>query len=200
MQKIIKIVTILVILAVWGDCLAQSTVIIDGLKIPPVTVVDGETIPNWVIPEIVVFPQRKFKSKRDYRQYQRMIRNLKAVYPYAQIAKYKLMEMNEELQYLKTKKEKERYINQVEKEIRNEFENQLVKLTVTQGKMLIKLIDRETGETSYNLVKELKGSFSAAFWQAIARVFGSNLKTEFDSEGEDKILNELIILYEHHQI
>jgi hypothetical protein len=200
MQKVIKILAAIIILSVTGSCFAQQTVTIDGFTINPVTIIDGETIPNWVIPEIVVFPKRKFKSKRDYRQYQRMIRNLKVVYPYAKIARYKLVEMDYELRNLKTKREKEKYINEVEKEMRDEFEKQLVKLSVTQGKMLIKLIDRETGQTSYDVVKTLKGSFSAAFWQAIARVFGSNLKMEFDEDGEDKILNELIILYEHRQI
>lgn len=182
------------------NCLAQQTVVIDGLTIPGISTVNGESLHNWVIPEIVVFPKRVFKNKKSYRQYQRMIMNLKTVYPYARIAKIKLKDMNEQIQLLKTKREKDQFINQAEKEIRSTFEKQLMGLTVTQGKMLIKLIDRETGKTSYELLKELKGSFSAGFWQAIARIFGSNLKSEFDAEGEDKILNELIILYEHNQL
>lgn len=181
-------------------CLAQRTVEIDGLTIPGIRTIDGEPVANWVIPEVVVFPKRVFKTKKDYRQYQRLIRNIKTVYPYAKIAKDKLKEMNEQLSQCKTKHEKQEFINQAEKDIRDEFEKQLVKLTVTQGKLLIKLIDRETGQTSYELVKELKGSFSAGFWQAIARIFGSNLKSEFDAEGEDKMVNELIILYEHRQL
>ncbi len=180
--------------------IAQQTVVIDGLTIPSARTIDGELMPNWLIPEIVVIPKRTFKTKRDYRQYQKMIRNLKIVYPYAKIARNTLMEMNYELQNLKTKREKEQFIDQVEKDMRQQFEKQLTHLTVTQGKMLIKLIDRETGKTSYEVVKELKGNFSAGFWQAIARIFGSNLKAEFDSEGEDKILNELILLYEHRQL
>lgn len=179
---------------------AQMTMTIDGLTIPPTLVLDGETIPNWVIPEIVVFPKRKFVSKHDYRQYQRMIRNLKKVYPYAKIAKKELAEIDAHYKTLTTIRDRENYINQVEKDLRDKFEKQLVKLTISQGKMLIKLIDRETGKTSYDFLKELKGGVAATFWQAIARVFGSNLKTEFDYEGEDKILNELIILYEHRQI
>ena len=89
------------------ECLAQQTVIIDGFTIPAITIINGELIPNWVIPEIVVFPKRVFKSKKDYRQYQRMIRNLKTVYPYARIAKEKLKDMNSQLSQLKTKREKE---------------------------------------------------------------------------------------------
>ena len=182
------------------ECLAQQTVVIDGFTIPAIQIIDGEPLPNWVIPEIVVFPKRTFKTKKDYRQYQRMIRNLKTVYPYAKIAQSRLNFMNTQLQELTTKREKEHFINEVEKEIRNDFEKKLMSLTVSQGKMLIKLIDRQTGKTSYELVKELKGKFSAGFWQAVARIFGSNLKSEFDEEGEDKILNELITLYEHRQL
>jgi len=97
---------------------------------------------------------------------------------------------------MKTEREKREYIAKVEKELINQYEKELTKLTISQGKMLIKLIDRETGLTSYELVKELKGGFSATFWQGIARIFGSNLKLKFDPQGEDKILNELIFLYE----
>lgn len=199
MGKFIAILSIIIFVPIY-DCLAQQTVIIDGYTIPAITNLNGENIPNWVIPEIVVIPKRKFKTNKDYRQYQRMIRNLKAVYPYARIARAKFIDMNYQLTQLHTKREKEKYIDQVEKEIRNEFEKKLMSLTVSQGKMLIKLLDRETGRTSYELLKELKGNFSAGLWQAVARIFGSNLKTEFDEEGDDKILNELILLYEHQQL
>ena len=199
MNRVIAILISILILPAF-ECMAQQTIVMDGLIIPAIRIVDGEPLPNWVIPEIVIFPKRSFKTKRDFRQYQRMIRNLKIVYPYAKIARSRLNDMNVQLQQLTTKREKEQFINQAEKEIRNDFEKKLMGLTVSQGKMLIKLIDRETGKTSYELVKELKGSFSAGFWQAVARIFGSNLKSEFDEEGEDKILNELIILYEHRQL
>ena len=199
MNRVIGIFTLLFLIQA-PACLAQQTIVIDGLTIPAIRTIDGESVPNWLIPEVIVFPKHTFNSKRDYRQYQRIIRNLKIVYPYARIAKSTLVEMDQRLQTIKTKREKEQFIDQAEKDIREQFENQLMHLTISQGKMLIKLIDRETGKTSYELVKELKGSFSAGFWQAIARVFGSNLKTEFDAESEDKMLNELIILYEHRQL
>ncbi|RPH30765.1 MAG: DUF4294 domain-containing protein [Bacteroidales bacterium] len=199
MNKIFAILISIIFIPTF-DGLAQQTVIIDGFTIPAITTINGEPIPNWLIPEIVVFPKRTFKTKKDYRHYQRMIRNLKTVYPYARIAKDKLKDMNSQLTQLKTKREREQFVNQIEKEIRNDFEKKLMSLTVSQGKMLIKLIDRETGRTSYQLLRELKGNFSAGLWQAVARIFGSNLKSEFDEEGEDKILNELIILYEHRQL
>lgn len=177
---------------------AQSKPIMkDGFTFVPIVVIDGDTLPNVLIRQVVVFPKRKFASKRDYREYWRTARNLKVVYPYAQIAKYKISEM--EMQYGKLKSESERkeYIRRVEKELRDEFEGKLIKLTISQGRLLIKLIDREVGKTTYSVIKDLQGGFSAGFWQLVARLFGSNLKTEFDEVKEDKVLNELIILYEH---
>jgi pyruvate dehydrogenase complex dehydrogenase (E1) component len=81
-----------------------------------------------------------------------------------------------------------------------EFEDDLTKLTITQGRLLIKLIDRETGNTSFDLVKELRGSFSAFFWQAIARLFGSNLKSTFDKDGEDKLIDQILVLIDNGQL
>ncbi len=175
---------------------AQDYSEIKTILVFPSTVLDGDTIPHIQIREVVKFGKRRFKSKRDMHQYYKLIRNLKKTYPYAQIAKNKLYEMNEHIKTLESKREIDAYIKQSEKEMRSEFEKQLVKLTISQGRMLIKLIDRETGQTSYELVKELKGGFSAGFWQGVARIFGTNLKSKFDPYGEDKVLNELIILYE----
>ncbi|MFA5648573.1 MAG: DUF4294 domain-containing protein [Bacteroidales bacterium] len=178
--------------------LAQSKPIVkDGFTFVPITVIDGDTLPNVLIRQVVIFPERKFASKKDYREYWRTARNLKVVYPYAQIAKSKILEMETQYGKLKSDSERKEYIKRVEKELRDEFEGKLVKLTISQGRLLIKLIDREVGKTTYSVIKELQGGFSAGFWQLVARLFGSNLKTEFDEGKEDKVLNELIILYEH---
>lgn len=196
-QKIIILLFTVCFAFVFSSLKAQKTVVIDGYKVYPVRIVDGDTLANVLIPQIVVFPERKFANKRDYRNYRRMIHNLKVVYPYAQIAKYKIAEMDVNYRSLKTDKERKEYVKQVEEELKNEFEDQLVKLTFTQGRLLIKLIDREVGRTTYAVIRDLKGGFSAVFWQTLARLFGSNLKAEFEAMGDDKLLNELIILYEH---
>ena len=104
------------------------------------------------------------------------------------------------LQTLKTDKEKRDYIKQVEQEIKDDYEDQLKGLTITQGRILLKLIDRETGETSYDLLKEFKGNINAVFWQTLARIFGNNLKSEFDAEGDDKLINEIVMLIENGQL
>ena len=163
-------------------------------------IIDGDTLLLSSIEEVYIFPQRKFSSRRQLRRYRRLIRNVKKAYPYAKLAELKLDEISENLQRLETEKEKKDYVKQVEKEIKYEFEDELKKLTITQGRILIKLIDRETGDTSYELVKQLRGSFSAFFWQAIARLFGSNLKSEFDAAGEDRLINEIVILIENGQL
>ena len=86
------------------------------------------------------------------------------------------------------------------KELKSDFERDLKQLTITQGRILIKLIDRETGNTSYALVKELRGSLQAFFWQGLARLFGTNLKTEFDAAGEDAAIESIVQQIERGQL
>jgi hypothetical protein len=163
-------------------------------------IIDGDTILMWDLAEVVIYPEPQFSNKRDYRKYKRLIRNVKKVYPYAKLAGEKLEEVNEKMADLETEKERKNYIKEVEAELMDEHEEDLKKLTITQGKILIKLIDRETGDTSYELVEELRGKFSAIFWQALARLFGSNLKTEYDPTGEDKLIEHIVLMIESGQL
>lgn len=179
---------------------AQDTLATSGNYVLYGLVVDGDTILVSTIEEVYVLPMRKFKSKREMRKYRRLVKNVKKVYPYAKIAKRKYDEVSIQLSSLETEKERKDYMKQVEEEIQDEFEGELKKLTISQGRILIKLIDREIGETSYDLLKELKGKFSAFFWQTLARIFGHNLKTSFDAEGEDQLLNEIVMLIENGQL
>ena len=150
--------------------------------------------------EFVVYPKLNFDSQRKYRQYQKLIRDLKKVYPYAQKAKYKLIKMEREFQELESEKAKKRYVKQMEKELKEEFTDDIKHMTITQGRLLLKLIDRETGNTSYALLDELKGSFTAVFWQTIARIFGHNLKAEYEPQGRDYLIERIVVLIEHNQI
>jgi hypothetical protein len=164
---------------------------------PPVVaraVVEGsDTIPLLELPEVRVYERRDFEYLYLKRRYRRMIRNVKRAYPYAQIAGVRLKELDDHLVTLTSEKEQREYINQAEKEIMQEFENEVRKLTVTQGIILVKLIDRETGRTSYQVIKELKGGITAFFWQGIARIFGNNLKTEYDPVNDDRILEDIVL-------
>ena len=182
---------------------AQDTIQLhkDGAKYVLYGIIkDGDTLFLSSIDEVYIFPQRQFNSHREFMKYKRLIRNVKKAYPYAKLAKKKLDEIEANLGKIKSEKAQKEYVKQVEKDLKYEYEDELKKLTVTQGRILIKLIDRETGETSYELVKELRGSLSAFFWQTLARFFGSNLKSEFDAEGEDKLINEIVILIENGQL
>ncbi len=183
-----------------GQELHDDTTIIKEFEILKQMVWKGDTLLHSSIDEVKVYPVPQFSSRRDLRRYERLVYNLKIVYPYAVLAADKLDEMNRTFLDLKTERERSAFVKQVERELMDEFENDLKKLTITQGRLLIKLIDRETGNTSYELLRELRGSFSAFFWQAIARLFGSNLKTTFDAEGEDKLIDQILVLIENGQI
>jgi hypothetical protein len=154
----------------------------------------GETMPEIEIKEVTIVGGPKATSrKRDYRRYERLIFNIKKVYPYAIIVREKLSRVNEELKGTKNDKERKAYLRSVEKDVFSEYEDDISHLTITQGKILIKLIDRETQNTSYELIKEYRGKISAAFWQGIARLFGTNLKAEYDRYGDDAVIEMILV-------
>jgi hypothetical protein len=180
---------------------AQDTIRIDLGGYPVKAVVKGnDTILIANLDEAVIRPHTNKPSNRDMRQYRKLVYNVKKVYPYAKLAGEKFAKINAHMDSLKTKREQREYIKQVEKDILQQYEEDLKNLTITQGRILIKLIDRETSETSYEVVKELRGSFQAALWQTVARLFGSNLKAEFDAAGEDKTIDEIMKMIEQGQL
>jgi hypothetical protein len=160
-------------------------------------VLNGDTIPHILLREVKVVPDWKFRSKRERKTYNRFVRNIKIALPYARVAANQLNSINAELAGIEGEKERKEFLKEAEKELFNQFEKPLRKLTFSQGRMLIKLIDRETGDTSYDLIKTYKGGFSAFFWQSVARMFGSNLKDEYDGEREDKMIEHIIILIDN---
>ena len=163
-------------------------------------IIGNDTILVAEIPELNVYPGYLYRNRWDYWRYQRLVRNVKAAYPYAKIAGIRLIELDNQLVMEKNEKKRKELIKNAEKNIRAEFEEDVKKLTITQGRILIKLIDRETGNTSYHVLQNLKGNVSAVFWQAIARIFGSNLKSEFDPYGEDELIERIIFLIEAGQL
>jgi hypothetical protein len=153
---------------------------------------DGISLPEINIKEVVIVGRPSTGKKFPFYRYQRLIYNLKKVYPYAQVVKARLSAINEELEKISDEKDRKKYLRQVEKDVFGEYEDDVRDMTITQGRLLIKLIDRETLNTSYELIRQYRGTFSAAFWQSVARIFGSNLKAEYDPYGEDSII-EIII-------
>ena len=116
----------------------------------------------------------------DLRRWNRLVAAVKRVYPVAKLAREKMADMEDELSRLKSRKEQKAYIKRVYDEIREEYTPILKRMTRTQGRVLIKLIDRETEYTAYEILKEFRGGFVAGFWQGVSRVFGHNLNNEYD--------------------
>jgi hypothetical protein len=154
---------------------------------------DGETLPEVEIKEVTVYAHPQFPKKSDFRKYERLVYNLKRVYPYALIVRNRLLKVNEDMKNLNSDKERKDYIKKVEKDVFANYEGDMRDMTITQGRLLIKLIDRETQNTSYTLIKDYRGKFAAAFWQGVARIFGTNLKEEYDPYGDDVLIESIII-------
>ncbi len=160
---------------------------------------DGEVLPEVSIKEVTVVgrPTRESARKSEFRKYERLIYNLKKVYPYAMIVRQRLDEVNTRMSEMKSDKSRREYIREFEKHVFSEFEDDVRGMTITQGRLLIKLIDRETQNTSYDLIREYRGGLTAAFWQGIARIFGTNLKEEYDAFGEDALIEIILIEIEN---
>ncbi len=183
------------------------TLILTGLNLSAQTgtrvtavVVNGDTIPSVTLREVKVYETFKFRNKHQEQIYWKLKRDVKKVYPYAILAEAKLKEYNNKLATISSEAERKLYMKKAEGELKKQFEADLKNLTITQGRLLIKLIDRQTGRTSYELVKDLRGSFSAFMWQSLACLFGSSLKSEYDADGKDKMVEHVIRLVESGEI
>ncbi|MBL7910232.1 MAG: DUF4294 domain-containing protein [Bacteroidia bacterium] len=162
-------------------------------------IVNGDTLPLVLLNTVYIYTEYVFKTPRQYEQWTRTKHNVKKVYPYAILAAAKLKEYDKALEKMQDEDLKKAFLKVCEKDLRKEFEDELKDLTVTQGKVLMKLIDRESGKTTYEVVKQLRGSFQAAMWQTLARLFGNNMKTEYDAQVEDIMIERAIKLVENGQ-
>ncbi|HIZ85718.1 MAG TPA: DUF4294 domain-containing protein [Candidatus Coprenecus stercoravium] len=153
----------------------------------------GDTIFMADLDPVYKVARRKGKQ---WRKYYRLVHNFAKAYPYALLAEEKLHEADSTITAgAFNRREKNRYINILQKELFDTFEKPLKNLTISQGKLLLRLIDRQTGITSYEIIKDYKGKAAAGFWQGIARIFGSDMKKPYDPQGEDKQTEELVELY-----
>ena len=141
-------------------------------------------------------PVRKYARKPDMRRYARLVKAVKRVYPLAQEAKSLMATMETELLALPTKKQQKMYIKGIEKRLVREYTPVLKKMTIYDGAVLLKLIDRQTDDTAYEIIKEFRGGFEAGLWQALAKLFGNNLKTNYDPDKDDILLEQIVLLYE----
>ena len=157
----------------------------------------NDTIYYDTITASKIYSQIPKQKGKEWRQYYRLVHNFSKAYPYALVAKKLVNEADSTIAADRLKGTKrEKYVNGVQKELFEVFEGQMRKLTVSQGALIMKLVDREVGKSSYNLIKGYKSGITAGFWQGIAKIFGSDLKKPYDPEGEDKEVEELVKIWE----
>jgi hypothetical protein len=162
----------------------------------PTQIIDGDTVALIDITPVVIFPPFKSTSKRETARYDRLVYNVKKVYPYARLAAQRLMMYKEIMDTIPTEKARKTFLKKAEKDLENEFGDQIKDLSFNQGKILIKLVYRETGNSTFDIVKELRGGFSAFIWQTLARIFGYNLKTTYDPGGSDQAIEQIVLMIE----
>ena len=158
----------------------------------------GDTLCMIVFNPITIYPQERFKDKKEEEFYWRTVRDVKKTLPYAKLIYSTLLETYEYLETFETEKEKQDYLKEFEKAIFEQYKPVLKGFTRSQGKMLVKLINRETNQSSYSIVKAFLGSFRAGFWQTFGRLFGVNMKSGFDPQKnkEDAIIERICIRIE----
>lgn len=153
---------------------------------------DGEKLPEMEIKEVTILGKRKLFEGFQYWRYERLVYNVKKVYPYALIVREKFKDVNAALEKIPDEKERKNYLKDIEKQVFHDYENDMREMTISQGRILIRLVDRETNNTSFDLIRQYRGKISASFWQGIARIFGTNLKEEYDPYGDDFLIETII--------
>ncbi len=173
-----------------------------GIYVLETVVLDGDTIPMVTLRAATVSGQRKARSQRYQRKWTKLHANVVKTYPYAKVASDLINAYNEQLRLLDTEAERQAYLDRCEADLKAEFEGDLRKMSTSQGRVLIKLIDRETGKTSYDLIKEFKSGVTAFMWQGVARLFGTNLKDAFDpfNDENDAMIEEIVLMIEQGEI
>ena len=166
-------------------------------QVLPVDVYHGDTIPVVHLPNVYIYRAPTFNSRRHERFYWRTVRDIKKTLPIAREVRGIIIETYEYLLTIPDTKAREAHLAAVEKGLLEQYTPQMKKLTLRQGKMLIKLIDRECEQTGYELIKVFMGSFKANFYQAFAAIFGASLKKEYDPEMEDAEIEEIIFWIEN---
>ena len=158
----------------------------------PVDLYDGDTIPVVYLPNVYIYRPPTFNNRRQERFYWRNVRDVKKTLPIAREVRGIIVETYEYLLTIPNEKERERHLAAVEKGLLEQYTPRMKRLTLRQGKMLIKLIDRECNQTGFDLIKVFMGRFKANFYQTFASLFGASLKKEYDPEIEDAEIEEII--------
>lgn len=155
------------------------------------TLETGERLPWFLIPEVKISKPRIWTSEDAKKEYLRLRRNVIKVLPYAIFAQKRYDQLDRDLALVTDKKQQKQLIQTCETEVKTMFEKEIKNMSVSQGKILIKLIDRQTGHSSYEMVKHMKGGLTAFVYQGVAKIFGHNLKNTYDPR-EDFVIENII--------
>jgi hypothetical protein len=170
-----------------------------GVKKHPVAY-KGDSVPAIVLPTFYKYPPMAFKNDKERERYNRLVANVKLLLPLARLAKYTVIETYDYLQTLPTRQARAEHLKNVEEGLKKQYEPTLRKLTRSQGRLLVKLIDRECGQTGYNIAQAFIGSFKANVYQAMAFCFGNSLTKRYDPEGDDRYVERVVRLVESGQL
>jgi hypothetical protein len=168
----------------------------DTLKtmVVPGKIINGDTVPYVDMNNVIVFPPMDSKTLTELVGYGKLVYNVKKVYPYAKLAAVKLTEYQHALDSIPTERARKKFLKAAEKDLEARFGNEIKDLNFTQGKILIKLVYRQTGNSTFDIVKELRGSFNAFIYQTVARIFGYDLRSQYDPDGSDKAIEHIVQL------
>ena len=153
---------------------------------------DGETLPEIAIDEVQVNRKMSIGDRFQWWRYRRLVFNVRKVYPYCVVVRESLSTVNDTLMKITDDRERKKYLRDYEKKVFEDYEDDMRSMTITQGRILIKLVDRETQNSSFELIQEYRGPVTAIFWQGIARIFGTNLKDRYDPEGDDYLIERVV--------
>ncbi len=162
--------------------------------------VDGDSIPCMEFNNVYIYPEPTFKNEKQRQQYNLLVKNVKTVLPMAKEVNVIIIETYEFLQTLPDEKARKAHLSRVEKSIIKQYSPRMRKLTYAQGKLLIKLVNRECNSTSYSLIQAFLGPVRAGFYQAFAWAFGASLKKQYDPEGVDRVTERVVRQVESGQI
>ena len=177
----------------------EQTTTINGYLVPA-CIYEGDTIASLHMPTLYCFKPLIFKNKKQQQEYNRLVRSVKKTLPIAKEVNRAIIETYEFIQTLPDEKTRQKHLQAVEKSVKEQYTPRMKKLTLSQGKLLIKLINRETDSSSYELVKAFLGPFKAGFYQAFAAIFGASLKKEYHPDEEDALVEQIVLLVESGQI
>lgn len=193
MSRVKYIVIAILLSCGFTNATAQIAVRVDSVAY------NGDTIPHITFPTLHKYPPRPYKSKKAKQKYERLVYNVKRVYPLARMVRQTILETYELLQLL-PESEREAHLKRVEKGLMEQYGKQFRKLNRTQGRLLVKLVDRECNNTGYALTKAFLGHTRANVYQGIALLFGNSLNKHYDPEGEDREVERIVLLIESGQI